>query len=88
VSADANHPLVDLPRLRRVVQHAHQRSRILRLIYVASSSFKPFPNSSECHWVNKRMYAYLVLEKVRGKVKGTRKKREEVLPKTNSSMTR
>jgi hypothetical protein len=33
------------------------------------------------------MYAYLVIEKVRGKVKGTCKKGEEVLPKANGSMT-
>jgi hypothetical protein len=34
------------------------------------------------------MYAYLVIEKVRGKVKSTRKKGEKVLPKAKSSMTR
>ena len=31
---------------------------------------------------------YLVIKEVRGKVKGTRKKGEEVLPKAESSMTR
>jgi len=34
------------------------------------------------------MYAYLVIEKVRGKVKRKRKKGEEVLPKANGSVTR
>jgi hypothetical protein len=37
--------------------------------------------------VSNQMYAYLVIEKVWGKIKGTRKKGEEVLPKANSSMT-
>jgi hypothetical protein len=74
VSADAKHPFIDLSRLRRIVKHAHQRSRISRLVYVASSIFEPFPKCSECRWVSKRMYAYLVIEKVRGKIKGTRKK--------------
>lgn len=38
--------------------------------------------------VSKQKYAYLVVEKVRGEVKGTRKKREEVLPKAHGSMAR
>jgi len=38
--------------------------------------------------LKKWMHAYLVIEKVWGKFKGTRKKGEEVLSKANSSMTR
>ena len=32
-------------------------------------------------------YTYLIIEEVRGKVEGTRKKWEEAFPKTNGSMT-
>jgi len=32
--------------------------------------------------------AHLIIEKVRGKVEGTRKQREEVLPEADRSMTR
>ncbi len=38
--------------------------------------------------IGKRMYAYLVIKIVRGKVKSARKEREEVLPKANGGMTR
>ena len=87
MSADANHTLVNRSRLWRVMQHAHQRSRISRLIYAASSSLEPFHTArASAAQVSKQKYAYLVVEKVRGKVKGTRKKREEVLPKAHGSM--
>ena len=37
--------------------------------------------------VDKQKYAYLVVKKFRGKVKGSRKKRKEILPKAHGSMT-